>query len=57
LPIYLFGLIRKGVSPSVNVVATLLLLLAVAVTTTTTYLSRLRAGGGARPSGAGRRIH
>jgi spermidine/putrescine transport system permease protein len=52
LPIYIFGLIRKGVSPSVNVVATLLLLLAIAVTTTTTYLSRLRAGtdrrGGAR---------
>ncbi|MDR1118983.1 MAG: ABC transporter permease [Bifidobacteriaceae bacterium] len=44
LPVYIFGLIRKGVSPSVNVVAALLLVLAVAVTTTTTFLSRQRTG-------------
>lgn len=36
LPIYIFGLIRKGVNPSVNVVATLLLLLAVIVTAVST---------------------
>ncbi|MDR2254331.1 MAG: ABC transporter permease [Bifidobacteriaceae bacterium] len=51
LPIYIFGLIRKGVSPSVNVVATLLLLLAVGVTTATTFLSRQRgAAAGRRPT-------
>ncbi|MDR2565621.1 MAG: ABC transporter permease [Bifidobacteriaceae bacterium] len=40
LPIYIFGLIRKGVNPSVNVVATLLLILAVVVTSATTLLTR-----------------
>ncbi|MFT8705236.1 ABC transporter permease [Bifidobacterium aquikefiricola] len=40
LPIYIFSLIRKGVNPSVNVVATLLLLLAVIVTITSTLLTR-----------------
>ncbi|MDR1852669.1 MAG: ABC transporter permease [Propionibacteriaceae bacterium] len=39
LPIYIFGLIRKGVNPSVNVVATLLLLMAIAVTVATTVLT------------------
>ncbi|MDR2379331.1 MAG: ABC transporter permease [Bifidobacteriaceae bacterium] len=43
LPIYIFGLIRKGVNPSVNVVATLLLILAVVVTTATTLLTRRQA--------------
>jgi len=42
LPVYLFSLIRKGASPSVNVVATLLLLLAFAVTTITYLLSQRR---------------
>lgn len=37
LPIYLFGLIRKGVSPGVNAVATVLLVLS-AVIVTVTYL-------------------
>lgn len=37
LPIYLFGLIRKGVSPGVNAVATVLLVLS-AVIVTSTYL-------------------
>lgn len=40
LPIYIFALIRKGVNPSVNVVATLLLLLAIIVTITSTMLTR-----------------
>ncbi|MDR1834036.1 MAG: ABC transporter permease [Propionibacteriaceae bacterium] len=40
LPIYIFGLIRKGVNPSVNVVATLLLIMAIAVTVATSFLSR-----------------
>nr|WP_274619118.1 ABC transporter permease subunit [Bifidobacterium amazonense] len=39
LPIYIFSLIRKGVNPSVNVVAALLLLLAVIVTVTSTLLT------------------
>ncbi|MDR1768346.1 MAG: ABC transporter permease [Propionibacteriaceae bacterium] len=39
LPIYIFGLIRKGVNPSVNVVATALLAMAVAVTVATSVLS------------------
>ncbi|MBW3090354.1 ABC transporter permease [Bifidobacterium miconisargentati] len=39
LPIYIFSLIRKGVNPSVNVVASLLLLLAVVVTVTSTLLT------------------
>ncbi|MDR3107859.1 MAG: ABC transporter permease [Bifidobacteriaceae bacterium] len=43
LPIYIFGLIRKGVNPSVNVVATLLLILAVVVTTATTVLTHRQA--------------
>lgn len=42
LPVYLFSLIRKGASPSVNVVATLLLLLAFAVTTITYLLTQRR---------------
>lgn len=42
LPIYLFGLIRKGVSPVVNVIAVLLLVLAVVVTALTTVLSQSR---------------
>jgi spermidine/putrescine transport system permease protein len=42
LPVYLFSLIRKGASPAVNVVATLLLLLAFAVTTVTYLLSQMR---------------
>lgn len=42
LPVYLFSLIRKGASPSVNVVATLLLLLAFVVTTITYLLSQRR---------------
>ena len=37
LPIYLFGLIRKGVSPAVNAVSTVLLVLS-AVIVTSTYL-------------------
>ncbi|MFT8639534.1 ABC transporter permease [Bifidobacterium sp.] len=40
LPIYIFSLIRKGVNPSVNVVATLLLLLAIIVTIASTLLTR-----------------
>ncbi|MDR1710278.1 MAG: ABC transporter permease [Propionibacteriaceae bacterium] len=44
LPIYIFGLIRKGVNPSVNVVATLLLLMAIAVTVATSFLSRRQQG-------------
>jgi len=42
LPVYLFSLIRKGASPSVNVVATLLLLIAFAVTIATYLLSQRR---------------
>lgn len=42
LPIYLFGLIRKGVSPGVNAVATLLLLLSVVVVTLTFFLTQRR---------------
>jgi len=43
LPIYLFGLVRKGVSPGVNAVATLLLLLSVVVVTVSYLLTRKRA--------------
>lgn len=39
LPIYIFSLIRKGVNPSINVVATLLLLLAIVITVTSTVLT------------------
>ena len=39
LPIYIFSLIRKGVNPSINVVATLLLLLAVIVTVISSVLT------------------
>lgn len=42
LPIYIFSLIRKGVNPSVNVVATLLLLMAIAVTVVSTLLTDRR---------------
>ena len=42
LPIYLFGLVRKGVSPGVNAVATLLLLLSGVVVTVTYLLTRKR---------------
>ncbi len=42
LPIYLFGLVRKGVSPGVNAVATLLLLLSVVVVTVSYLLTRKR---------------
>lgn len=42
LPIYIFSLIRKGVNPSINVVATLLLLLAMAVTAVSTALTSRR---------------
>lgn len=42
LPVYLFSVIRKGASPAVNVVATLLLVLAFAVTTITYLLSQKR---------------
>ena len=42
LPIYIFSLIRKGVNPSVNVVATLLLLMAVVVTVASTLLTDRR---------------
>lgn len=42
LPVYLFSLIRKGASPSINVVATLLLLLAFVITITTYLLSQRR---------------
>ena len=41
LPVYLFGLIRRGPSPSINVVAVLLLVLAVLVSTVT-YLAPRR---------------
>lgn len=40
LPIYLFSLIRKGVSPAVDAVATLLLLLAVLVVAASTLLTQ-----------------
>ena len=42
LPIYIFSLIRKGVNPSINVVATLLLLMAVVVTVVSTLLTNGR---------------
>ena len=42
LPVYLFSMIRRGASPSVNVVATLLLVLAIAVTTITFLQSQRR---------------
>ena len=42
LPIYLFGLIRKGASPAVNSIATLLLLLAVAIVLVTYLLTQRR---------------
>lgn len=41
LPVYLFGLIRRGANPAINVVALLLLALAIAVTTVT-YLAPTR---------------
>ena len=41
LPVYLFGLLRRGASPSINVIAVLLLVLAIAVTTIT-YLQTQR---------------
>lgn len=40
LPVYLFSVIRKGASPAVNVVATLLLLIAVVVTVVTYLLTQ-----------------
>lgn len=43
LPVYLFGLIRQGATPSVNVIATLLLLLAFTVTLTTFLLAQGKA--------------
>jgi len=42
LPVFLFSLIRRGASPAVNVVATLLLLLAIVVTTITFLQSQRR---------------
>lgn len=42
LPVFLFSLIRRGASPAVNVVATLLLLLAIIVTTITFLQSQRR---------------
>lgn len=42
LPIYLFGLIRKGVSPGVNAVATVLLALSVVIVTATYLLTNRR---------------
>ncbi|WP_300766002.1 ABC transporter permease [uncultured Bifidobacterium sp.] len=39
LPIYIFSLIRKGVNPSINVVATMLLLMAIIVTVVSTLLT------------------
>ncbi len=42
LPIYLFGLIRKGASPAVNSIATLLLLLAVVIVLITYLLTQRR---------------
>jgi spermidine/putrescine transport system permease protein len=40
LPIYIFGLIRKGINPSLNVVATLLLMLAVVIAVGTSLMQR-----------------
>lgn len=42
LPVFLFSLIRRGASPAVNVVATLLLVLAIVVTTITFLQSQRR---------------
>ncbi|MGD9955983.1 MAG: ABC transporter permease, partial [Candidatus Nanopelagicales bacterium] len=42
LPIYLFGLIRKGVSPGVNAVATVLLVLSAVIVTVTYLLTNRR---------------
>jgi spermidine/putrescine transport system permease protein len=42
LPIYLFGLIRKGVSPAVNAVATILLALSAAVVTSAFLMTQRR---------------
>ncbi|WP_336659299.1 ABC transporter permease [Leucobacter sp. USHLN153] len=42
LPVYLFSMIRRGASPAVNVVATLLLILAIVVTTITFLQSQRR---------------
>ncbi len=42
LPVYLFGLIRRGASPAINVVAVLLLVLAATVTTLTYLQQRKR---------------
>lgn len=44
LPIYIFSLIRKGVNPSINVIATLLLLLAVVVTVVSSVLTGRKGG-------------
>lgn len=44
LPIYIFSLIRKGVNPSINVIATLLLLLAVIVTVVSSVLTGRKSG-------------
>lgn len=41
LPVYLFGMIRRGASPAINVIAVLLLVLAILVTTVT-YLAPRR---------------
>lgn len=40
LPIYIFGLIRKGINPSLNVVATLLLILAIVIAVGTSLMQR-----------------
>ncbi|MCI1659570.1 ABC transporter permease [Bifidobacterium psychraerophilum] len=40
LPIYIFGLIRKGINPSLNVVATLLLMLAIVIAVGTSLMQR-----------------
>lgn len=42
LPVFLFSLIRRGASPAVNVIATLLLVLAIVVTTITFLQSQRR---------------
>ncbi|WP_449282734.1 ABC transporter permease [Leucobacter sp.] len=42
LPVFLFSLIRRGASPAVNVIATLLLILAIVVTTITFLQSQRR---------------
>ena len=42
LPVYLFSMIRRGASPAVNVIATMLLILAIVVTTFTFLQSQRR---------------